>query len=138
MEETKREKIPFYKKRDVQITGIVVILLLLSLLFTGPSLFGSKETASPNYVVVTYGDGETMEIPLGKERIVRIEQDNGAVNEICVFEEGVYMHSSTCFNQDCVEQGVVDLTNYESRILSNYIICLPNQVAVELMVKEVP
>ncbi len=54
------------------------------------------------------------------------------VNNICVTPNGVYMESSTCENQDCVHQGMVTLDNMDQRILENMIICLPNQVYLEL------
>lgn len=53
-------------------------------------------------------------------------------NVIHITDQGVVMESSTCENQDCVGQGEVTLENRELRILSNYIICLPQQVVVQL------
>ena len=55
-----------------------------------------------------------------------------AVNVIHLTPEGVYMEDSTCANHDCVEQGAVTLENREERILGNMIICLPNQVCLQL------
>ena len=46
------------------------------------------------------------------------------------------MKSSPCDNQDCVKQGEVTLANKDERILSNMIICLPNQVVLELYTPE--
>ncbi|MBR4458648.1 MAG: NusG domain II-containing protein [Clostridia bacterium] len=59
-----------------------------------------------------------------------------ALNVIRVTSEGVYMESSTCENQNCVEQGIVTFENLSSRVLSRYIICLPNQVMLELFTPE--
>ena len=42
------------------------------------------------------------------------------------------MEDSTCENHDCVDQGLVTLENRTDRILSNMIICLPNQVILQL------
>jgi hypothetical protein len=42
------------------------------------------------------------------------------------------MESATCENQDCVHQGEVTLENKNARVLENLIICLPNQVYLEL------
>ena len=55
-----------------------------------------------------------------------------AVNLIHLTPDGVYMEDSTCENHDCVEQGTVTLENRYERILSNMIICLPNQVILQL------
>ena len=54
-------------------------------------------------------------------------------NVIHVTSEGVYMEDSTCDNHDCIDQGEVTLENRQDRILGNYIICLPNQVTLQLM-----
>ena len=62
-----------------------------------------------------------------------IEQPNGAVNVVRANASSIVMHSSTCDNQSCVEQGEVTLENRDMRVLSNMIICLPNQVILELL-----
>ena len=49
---------------------------------------------------------------------------------------GVVMASSTCHNQLCVHMGEVTLDNWELRANQTFIICLPNRVTVELVVKE--
>ena len=53
-------------------------------------------------------------------------------NQIHLTPNGVFMESATCDNQDCVHQGMVTLDNMEIRALQNMIICLPNQVYLEL------
>ena len=53
-------------------------------------------------------------------------------NLIHLTPEGVYIEEATCENHDCVEQGTVTLENRYERILSNMIICLPNQVILQL------
>lgn len=50
--------------------------------------------------------------------------------------EGFYMESSTCKNQNCVQQGIVTLENRDERALQNCVICLPNQVMAELYTAE--
>ena len=55
-----------------------------------------------------------------------------AENVIHVSAEGVWMEESTCDNHDCIDQGEVTLDNRMDRILGNMIICLPNQVMLEL------
>ena len=42
------------------------------------------------------------------------------------------MEDSTCEGHDCVEQGEVTFDNIGTRILGRYILCLPNQVSLEL------
>ncbi len=57
-------------------------------------------------------------------------------NVLHLTPEGVCMESATCDNHDCIGQGTVTLQNRQDRILSNMIICLPNQVTVQLFSPE--
>ena len=59
-----------------------------------------------------------------------------AENVIHLTPDGVYMEDSTCENHDCVGQGEVTLENRDERILGNMIICLPNQVYLQLFTPE--
>ena len=43
------------------------------------------------------------------------------------------MEYSTCENQDCIGEGTITLDNYNDRILGTWIICLPNQVTIEMV-----
>ena len=86
------------------------------------------------YVVLTvngrqYGDP----IAMDRDKVITIRQDDGEINQVHITPQEVYMESSTCANQDCVGQGHVTLDNIGTRILSGYIICLPNAVTVELV-----
>ena len=79
-------------------------------------------------------------IPLtdGGEYTIR-QKDSGAENVVHTTSEGAVMHFSTCDNQNCVDQGEVTLANRERRAMGNLIVCLPNQVVVELLdAEEVP
>ena len=60
------------------------------------------------------------------------EDGNLYENIVCITPEGVYMLRSNCDNQDCIDEGTVTLENKATRILSNWIVCLPHQVIVEL------
>lgn len=86
------------------------------------------------YVVITvagrqYGDP----IPMDRDKIITIKQDNGDINKIHITPEYVVMESSTCENQDCIGEGEVNVNTYQDRILSTFIICLPNQVTIEMV-----
>ena len=86
------------------------------------------------YVVLTvngrqYGDP----IAMDRDKIITIRQNDSQVNQVHITPQEVYMESSTCANQDCVGQGHVTLDNISTRILSGYIICLPNAVSIELV-----
>lgn len=86
------------------------------------------------YVVITvagrqYGDP----IAMDRDKIITIRQDGGKINKVHITPESVCMESSTCANQDCVGQGEVTLENYQKRVLSTYVICLPNDVSIEMV-----
>ena len=89
------------------------------------------------WLLVTAGSITYQPIPLIEEgEYSVIQEETGAENVIHVTTEIVDMKSSTCENQDCVKQGVVSLDNRDSRLLGNMIICLPNQVTLELYTTE--
>lgn len=92
-----------------------------------------EDTAA--YLVITV-NGETY-APIrldgpGKYTITRGDK----VNVVEVTESSICMHSSSCDNQDCVLQGTVTLENRADRVLQNMILCLPNEVVLELMTEE--
>ena len=93
------------------------------------------------YVLVSTSTGYGF-LPLPEDEdytypLVQTKTDGSqTVNYIHVTPHGVYMEDSTCEGHDCVEQGAVTLENREERILGNMIICLPNQVILELYTPE--
>lgn len=101
--------------------------------FVGPMPAPQTEQTR-GYVVLTvngrqYGDP----IAMDRDKIITIRQEDGKVNRVHITPESVYMESSTCENQDCVQQGTVTLDNLDTRILGGFVICLPNAVTVELV-----
>ena len=86
---------------------------------------------SPNSLA-KLGKNENEEASLYMDRTIVIEQDDGCRNEVRIEKGRVYMAFSTCENQNCVNQGEMTPDNIASRALSNWIICLPNRVTVEL------
>ena len=84
------------------------------------------------YLLVTAGSTTFEPILLVAEDVLTLTQDEATVNTIHVTPDSIWMESSTCENQDCVEQGVVNADNRHARILGNMIICLPNRVQLEL------
>lgn len=85
------------------------------------------------YLRITVGSTKYKPIPLNKETDYVLTQDDGKENVIHVTRDSIVMKSATCDNQNCIEQGTVTLDNMETRVLGNMIICLPNQVVLELL-----
>ncbi len=88
------------------------------------------------YLVVTVAGAMYEPIPLYQEGRYTIRRGEDLVNVIEVTTDSIKMHESSCDNQDCVEQGVVSLENRAGRVLQNMIICLPNEVVLELYTPE--
>ena len=96
-----------------------------------------EPTAAPAqaYLVVTVGDALYEPIPLTAEGRYTIKRGDH-INIVEVTATSICMAESSCDNQDCVYQGVVDLENKSTRVLQNMIICLPNNVMLELYTYE--
>lgn len=96
-----------------------------------------EATATPDlsqvkaFLVVTVGDKTYQPIPLTEEGYYRFHHGD-CINIVHVTPTSIDMHEANCDNQDCVEQGEVTLENKGTRILGNMIICLPNQVTLQL------
>ena len=118
-------------------TAVCALLLLVALLLAGCSGDDADVPVPEGDYVRIQVDGKTVQIvPLGEPRTVTLRQETGETNVIRITENGVYMESSNCHNQDCVRMGEVDRENWETRVNGAFIICLPNRVSVELAVKE--
>lgn len=133
--------------------GFLSALLAAALLLGGCAATGGGPslpdgTASPDdvavapgYVRITVGsDSRWIALPGDGERVVTLRQtaEDGTelVNEVHLSPEGVFMGAASCHNQDCVKQGLVTFENRDTRVLTNWVICLPNQVSVELYTPE--
>ncbi|MBQ9263087.1 MAG: NusG domain II-containing protein [Clostridia bacterium] len=86
------------------------------------------------FVLISVGGRLTQIEPLDEDRDVEITQETGETNVIHITHNGFHMKSSTCDNQLCISEGEVTVDNYTRRILGPYVLCLPNQVELEMMV----
>lgn len=107
----------------------------------GPAMMGpmppKKAETVRGHVVLTVGGRQYGDpIPMDRDKIITLRQEDGKVNKVHITAEKVYMESSSCENQDCVGQGEVHIDTYMDRILSTYIICLPNNVQIEMVPAE--
>lgn len=86
------------------------------------------------YLLISVGNTMYRPIPLTEEAEYAIRQNDGEMeNNVRVTRDSIAMVSSTCENQDCVQQGTVSLENREERVLGSFIVCLPNKVTLELL-----
>ena len=77
-----------------------------------------------------------MPIPLNEDNSFRITQADGSENVVHIGKNSFYMESSNCENQNCVQQGEVDLENRDKRVLFNMVICLPHNIRLELVTRD--
>lgn len=88
------------------------------------------------YLLITVGDVVFEPYPMLEERDLPITQVDGKKNVVHLTTRGFHMADATCENHDCVEQGEVTLDNRDVRILGNMVVCLPNQVMLQLLTPE--
>lgn len=104
----------------------------------GPMMAGPmppKQTAEVRgYVLLTVGNRQYGDpIPMDRDKIITLKQEDGKINKVHITPETVYMESSTCENQDCVQQGEIHVDTYQDRILGTFVVCLPNNVTIEMV-----
>ena len=98
----------------------------------GETLSAEEMFTAPGYVyIVAGGEGRWFALPDEEPGTITVK-DEDKVNIIRLTNPSVMMESSTCDNQDCVNQGEVTLENLSSRVLYNMILCLPHSVSIEL------
>ena len=113
---------------------LAVIVLLAGAMFAIAPMMNLH--ADEDLVLITVNGVEYARVPLTQPQTVTVRQKDGQTNVIDIMEDGAVMTSSTCHNQLCVQMGEVTLDNWELRSNQTFIICLPNRVTVELVVKE--
>ncbi|MBR5231597.1 MAG: NusG domain II-containing protein [Clostridia bacterium] len=97
---------------------------------------GAEVFTAPGYVYISAGnEGRWFALPEGEPGDITIKNEE-QVNVIRLTNHSVMMASSTCDNQDCVNQGEVSLENLSTRVLYNMILCLPHQVTIELYTQQ--
>lgn len=100
-----------------------------------PQESAKLELIAEGYVCITVsGESRWFELPTGEDVSMTLSREE-MVNVIRLSHDGVVMHSSTCDNQACVEQGWVTLENKDDRVLQNMILCLPHEISIELYSK---
>ena len=122
--------------------ALIVLVTVAGLLFANGGLPQNRDSADTPiaaengvqaYLRIQVQDQVWEAIPMVDKGEYVIEQADGKTNVVHTTATGAIMHSSTCDNQSCVQQGEVTLENRDSRVLANMIICLPNEVILEVL-----
>ena len=130
--------------RNPNVKILVIVFALVAVVAAAGVLLAPKQTGEPvtdangvqAYLRIQVTDQVWEAIPMADGGEYTIAQPDGKENVVRTTATGAVMHFSTCDNQSCVEQGEVTLENRDSRVLSNMIICLPNQVILEVLTPE--
>lgn len=145
MQENKR---PFHLGKNLAVAAVIAALalglLLLSRLAAPPAPDAPLPTQPPDqaeeaegpraFLLITVGGRPQSVELLDRDRDVEITQPTGEKNVVHITHNGFHMASSTCENQLCISQGEVTVENYARRILGPYVLCLPNQVELQLVI----
>lgn len=133
MEANELDQVRLNRRNLIVLLAVVLLIAVagtIALIQRGKLAEVPENTAA--YLVITVA-GETYE-PIRLDSAGRYTVTRGdKVNVVEVTEDSIRMHSSTCDNQDCVLQGTVTLENRADRVLQSMILCLPNEVVLELL-----
>ena len=115
-----------FTRKDLYPIGLV--------LFAALALFVYTRLSRPGAGTVRVYRGEELwrEFPVGTEETITVTGEDGAENVIRMDAEGVWMESSTCRNQICVDTGKLVYAELAGLDAGNWIVCLPNGVSVEV------
>ena len=115
----------------------IVLALVLTAAAILTVIFLSNRNKVALRQLTVYVDGkEYLTSPLIPGEALTVTQENGAENVIRMTEDGFYMESASCPNQDCIAQGEVTCENWRHRKLLEQVICLPNRVVVALELRD--
>ena len=123
----------FFQKKDFWLVAAILLAAGVAFFLFGRP--GRQAGLQTDIVEIYLGNSDTpsQTVPFGEAQVLKIDQDGDRHNEITITDDAVYMSHSTCHNQECVKQGKITMENIETRLLGDYIICLPNQVVVKVV-----
>ena len=120
------------KKRDIIIIAVFLAIAIIGM--AGAKLLVPKGNIT--YADIYINNALYEAVPLNKNTVITVDQGDGKVNHVEVKGGAIFMADSTCSDGLCISQGKMTPENYEDRPMLNWIICLPNQVTVQLRVDE--
>jgi hypothetical protein len=120
------------KKRDIIIIAVFLVVAIVGM--AGAKLLVPKGNIT--YADIYINNALYEAVPLNKNTVITVDQGDGKVNHVEVKGGAIFMADSTCSDGLCISQGKMSPENYEDRPMLNWIICLPNQVTVQLRVDE--
>ena len=121
-------KAPFWRitKRDLLLLGGFLLIAGLGAAYVFSQSHGDR-------IRIYVGSALYQEADLSEDQVILIQQEDGKENRLVIANGQAYMESANCPNQDCIAQTPLRGGDSQLRALGNWIICLPNQVSVELV-----
>lgn len=116
------------KKNDVIMIGIILIIALA--VYAGVNLYGAEHTKDARAVVTVEGK-KYGSYPLAEDMVVRIELETGNYNLLIIEDGTAAIEEASCPDKVCVRHKPIDKTG-------ETLVCLPNQVVVEIENGEEP
>lgn len=124
------------KRKDILVIVLFLLVAVMLLVASRYLLTKDGHQSASSYLRIQVGSQTYKTVPLNKEDTITIDQGDGKKNVVQIGVNSAHMLSSTCKNQECIHQGVVSLENRSNRALFNMVVCLPNQVLLELIPAE--
>lgn len=115
------------------VAGKDIWLILGLLALAGIAALAFHRGADGDRLRIYVGEALYREVSLSEEQEIRIQQPDGSWNLLVIRQGEAYMAEASCPNQDCVHQSPLIPGQTQLRPLGKWIICLPNQVSVELV-----
>lgn len=105
-----------------------IVIILSAIFLAGIAIWIAKAQIDGELVLVMV-NGNTTEYSLLEDQTISLVQNNGQYNTIIIKQQQVFMKAASCPDQICV---------YHKKISKNgeSIICLPNQIFVEVISKQ--
>ena len=115
------------------LTGKDIWLLLGVVAWAGIAALGFHGGAGGDRLRIYVGESLYREVSLAEDQEIQIQQADGSWNLLVIQQGQAYMKEASCPNQDCVHQSPLIPGETQLRPLGRWIVCLPNQVSVELV-----
>lgn len=93
----------------------------------------AKRLPAESYLRVTVGKNVYEPLPLDRDFELKVTQGEDQYNLAKVEQGVIHMMSASCPKHECIMQGALSLENRDLRAMQSSIICLPNQVVLELL-----
>lgn len=112
-------KLPFFKKADIILLAVLIVIGAAGLLVFG------KQSAPGGTAIITVDGVQADSLPLSTDQSVKIETEYGS-NMITVENGQVFVSEADCRGKDCMSLGKISRAG-------QMIVCLPHHLTVRIV-----